>query len=117
MANSTAAVVVPAIIACLVICAIVLFTCKFCYNPRFLLRNRRSDVESSYGSASTDKPPSGEVIDYSIVSVSSSGDSSASSSMPEAIPVREVTPDRVHDATVIAVAPNSPPVIEALPRN
>ena len=64
MTKNSAAVVVPAIIACLVICALVLFTCKYCYNPQFLWRVRHSDVESSYGSSSDggEKRPTGPVV-------------------------------------------------------
>ena len=64
MTKSNAGVVVPAIIACLLICAVVLFTCKYCYNPRFLFRQRNFDVESSGGS---EKPPSGVVLSSEIV--------------------------------------------------
>ena len=56
MTATSAGVVVPAIIACLVICALILFTCKYCYNPQFLLRQRNpDDIEGSSGS---EKPPS-----------------------------------------------------------
>jgi len=107
MTKSNAGVVVPAIIACLLICALLLFTCKYCYNPRFLFRQRNSDLESA-----SEKPPSGVVLSSEVVSVSST--SNVSGSLHDGIPVVEVQPDN-QDTTVIAVAPGSPPVIEAAP--
>ncbi|KAF8429173.1 hypothetical protein EV426DRAFT_571043 [Tirmania nivea] len=118
MTKNNAAVVVPAIIACLVICALVLFTCKYCYNPWFLWRLRRGDVESDGSSSDGEKPPNGVVIGQEVYSVSSSSDTFSSElSDPQAIPVVEAHPDDDDpNATVIAVAPNEPPVIEASPR-
>ncbi|KAF8457488.1 hypothetical protein BGX38DRAFT_1265779 [Terfezia claveryi] len=117
MTKNSAAVVVPAIIACLVICALVLFTCKYCYNPRFLWRLRQGDIESDGSSSDGEKPPDGDVIDQEVYSISSSSDISSSYlSEPEAIAVVQVHPDDDDpNATVIAVAPNEPPVIEASP--
>lgn len=134
MTKNSAAVVVPAIIACLVICALVLFTCKYCYNPRFLWQLRRVDIESNGSSSNGEKPPGGDVLSHEVVrwaqkcciyvstiliseqySVSSSSDaSSTATSDPQAIAVVEAHPDD-GDPTVIAVAPNEPPVIEASP--
>lgn len=118
MTKNSAAVVVPAIIACLVICALVLFTCKYCYNPRFLWRLRRGDVESDGSSSDGEKPPVGVLVSQEVYSVSSSsGVSSSELSDPEAIAVVEAHPDDGDpNATVIAVAPNEPPVIEASPQ-
>ncbi|RPB24332.1 hypothetical protein L211DRAFT_849058 [Terfezia boudieri ATCC MYA-4762] len=136
MTKNSAAVVVPAIIACLVICALVLFTCKYCYNPRFLWRLRRGDIESDGSSSDGEKPPAGVLVEQEVVrrsqryiksylpmltseqySVSSSSDISSSYlSEPEAIAVLEAHPDDGDpSATVIEVAPNEPPVIEASP--
>lgn len=133
MAKNSAAVVVPAIIACLVVCVLILFTCKYCYNPRFLRRLRRGDVESDSSSSNREKPPSGvlpprvrraqkyidciSILTSEQYSVFSSSDASSSElSDPQAIAVVEAHPDDDDpNATVIAVAPNEPPVIEASP--
>ncbi|KAI5796304.1 hypothetical protein DFH27DRAFT_526404 [Peziza echinospora] len=128
MTKSNLAIVLPLIFAALLICALVLITCAYCYNPMFLIRMRRRDEESSYGSSASgrEKPPPGVVIHSEIVSVTSTSSSSSStslsssssSSMPSqlGIPVRIATPDNVDPSSiVVAVAPDGPNVIEANP--